>query len=594
MTHPMQFEFVMLQPQVSLETETVVLLGLKPRRKRSSFKRSLTGCLTCRRRHKKCDEKFNPKCSGCERNFLECLRPGRLREESREQAVGPVVEAVPLPSQLQLAGTSPLNLDDFANLVQSPPSTLHLGPVEEVAVPSPSSQLLLDYYLLWIPLVQLSREQAHLYYTCATVFLPLFTQPHCTQEHLPARTFLPFGAQSAELREIFFACGAAMLAGQEPDEHLLREAYTRYLRALDMLMDAVALGRVRGDEDWFFVAVQTLQTLCLRDRSFGHNATRCAAHLTAAHGVVCKRYPQRLLEPGGGASRRSSDGMDTGAGTGAEAAEIEGTPPLPPLDRTLLENFVFNYSVTIFFCNHHKLRQLLPLPFHFFDRNRWLVEPLHRWERVWGLADGTRCHPWIDASLLGVAARAFEVAAKASWLVRLHMPLNDNARWLALRLQRTIETNVLVDVDTVERRCAVTFGSTQAAAYASNAGTARIVMLALGILITKMLHPEVRSPDEVIQRQVREMMAEMRRVEQLSPHYAMPIWAMIIGGLALMNEEQAVYFRDQCDRLAQLIRSTICRRVMDHLEHLRAHGLYQSGEAFEMLFNTEIMDLVAM
>ncbi|KAK6455572.1 uncharacterized protein RJT20DRAFT_128854 [Scheffersomyces xylosifermentans] len=39
-------------------------------------RRTKTGCLTCRKRKKKCDEdKVNGKCQGCTRNFLECCWP---------------------------------------------------------------------------------------------------------------------------------------------------------------------------------------------------------------------------------------------------------------------------------------------------------------------------------------------------------------------------------------------------------------------------------------------------------------------------------------------------------------------------------------
>ncbi|CDK27624.1 unnamed protein product [Kuraishia capsulata CBS 1993] len=36
--------------------------------------RTKTGCLCCRKRKKKCDE-LRPKCSGCRRNYLECVYP---------------------------------------------------------------------------------------------------------------------------------------------------------------------------------------------------------------------------------------------------------------------------------------------------------------------------------------------------------------------------------------------------------------------------------------------------------------------------------------------------------------------------------------
>ncbi|CUS20858.1 LAQU0S01e16204g1_1 [Lachancea quebecensis] len=56
---------------------------------RPKRKRSVHGCLTCRARRKKCDEK-KPICGGCERNFVQCTWPqhtgGRVRRKRGELA----------------------------------------------------------------------------------------------------------------------------------------------------------------------------------------------------------------------------------------------------------------------------------------------------------------------------------------------------------------------------------------------------------------------------------------------------------------------------------------------------------------------------
>lgn len=55
-------------------------------------KRTKTGCLTCRRRKKKCDEdKVDGKCQSCVRNFLDCCWPGEAvaAEPSVELTVKP-------------------------------------------------------------------------------------------------------------------------------------------------------------------------------------------------------------------------------------------------------------------------------------------------------------------------------------------------------------------------------------------------------------------------------------------------------------------------------------------------------------------------
>lgn len=46
-------------------------------------KRTKSGCLTCRRRKKKCDEeKVGGKCQACIRNFLDCCWPGETVQPS--------------------------------------------------------------------------------------------------------------------------------------------------------------------------------------------------------------------------------------------------------------------------------------------------------------------------------------------------------------------------------------------------------------------------------------------------------------------------------------------------------------------------------
>lgn len=49
-------------------------------------RRTTTGCLTCRKRKKKCDE-VKPSCTGCQNNFLECQWPdysdGRIRKRAK-------------------------------------------------------------------------------------------------------------------------------------------------------------------------------------------------------------------------------------------------------------------------------------------------------------------------------------------------------------------------------------------------------------------------------------------------------------------------------------------------------------------------------
>lgn len=64
----------------------------------SAKRRSVTGCLTCRRRKKKCDE-TRPTCDACNRNFLECSWPQNVTNKSKSKpfalsskGVNPVID----------------------------------------------------------------------------------------------------------------------------------------------------------------------------------------------------------------------------------------------------------------------------------------------------------------------------------------------------------------------------------------------------------------------------------------------------------------------------------------------------------------------
>ncbi|KAM3126110.1 hypothetical protein CJJ07_000134 [Candidozyma auris] len=83
-------------------------------------RRTKTGCMTCRRRKKKCDEhKVGGKCQACIRNFLDCHWPGEEAEVTENKAV-------PVPSSPELLtrfkAESPVNngADAYPSPVMSP------------------------------------------------------------------------------------------------------------------------------------------------------------------------------------------------------------------------------------------------------------------------------------------------------------------------------------------------------------------------------------------------------------------------------------------------------------------------------------------
>ncbi|OBA14604.1 uncharacterized protein OGAPODRAFT_83563 [Ogataea polymorpha] len=79
--------------------------------------------------------------------------------------------------------------------------------------------------------------------------------------------------------------------------------------------------------------------------------------------------------------------------------------PLRSTDRTLLESFLFNYSIILVLCQKEWLLEL-GSPFDIFNEFRpFLKTPLYQ------------CPvPWMNNPMVGVALCAIELVAKASWL----------------------------------------------------------------------------------------------------------------------------------------------------------------------------------
>lgn len=72
-------------------------------------KRTKSGCLTCRRRKKKCDEeKIGGKCQACVRNFLDCCWPGEPAKVEEVTKPEPV-EQLATPNKGASAYPSPVS-----------------------------------------------------------------------------------------------------------------------------------------------------------------------------------------------------------------------------------------------------------------------------------------------------------------------------------------------------------------------------------------------------------------------------------------------------------------------------------------------------
>lgn len=589
--------------QLVLQVTSHEVISRKPIRR---TKRSFGGCLNCKRKKIKCDE-TKSRCNNCTRSDLDCSWPaGKGSEKPKESEISSkapeelllakrrkphentgaeqklrkvnrwdltngvqVMNGHSFSSNSGLASNTAdkeMNLVDGAGNLTKPgnnrlrienadaiSANLKLGPELEYAVDQTSAITSeqqgqqppaygdSDFVLNPIDEFQNlgSVYDSYFYAHFANRFLPTIAQPHFHHALPQKNLFLSAGTHSEMLQEIFVACGASLVAFDHPlYASIARE---KYEKALLHFLRKIKDGVVQGDEDWFFVAVQVLQTLCLRDAFGGSNATRCAAHLGAAYKIVVLKILER-------SQRKSWVGSH-----------------FSPLEKVLIENFMFNYSITILFCDHTQLAKLVPDPFEFFTLAN---DRLTQMSSEDGSPQSSRM------SLL-----SFQIAAKCSWLCRLSLPLSELDRKLHFEMLLLAET-ILFSLELVDFTALDIL-------VKNTVSIAKIVLRASIILMRKMLDMVgVRAMD--LQDLVSAIVQEVDQV--YNKDIIFPIWALMIGASAALNGEHRQFFKEKLQLLMEISKSKIALQVLNHLDGL--WEIYKGEEPFEFLFDTLVLDQV--
>lgn len=470
-------------------------------------RRSFDGCLTCKRRKIKCDE-TKERCKNCLRSNQRCFwgeKKFRLDSQTKKVSVPDVPTAL-----IRLNKSPQVCVDDHSMMEKRPPMSLY------------SSNCLDETILDTMFLAHFTGS-----------FLPTMAKPHFHQPCLQ-QTLIVSAAESSEaLREIFIACGASLAALE--DARCKAVARNRYTKALGKFLNLMKDGHFNGEEDWFFVAVQVLQTLCLRDSFSGSNATRCAFHFNAAYKVVA----QRLF------SERQQEKV-----------------VFSPLEKVMMENFIFNYSITIFFCEEAHIRQYIPDPYQFFSKANIILNHM-------SLSDGS---PRISR----VSMLSFQIAAKCSWLCRLRTYVSDSERRLHSELLLLAET-LLFSLDSTDYENHPQ--QVQKTVY-----IAKVVLRTSMILLRKMICPTLKAAS--LQGLVIDIANDIRH--SCNQRTIFPIWSLMIAASTSLDETCRRFFQERLEHLFGRSKSQIAKCVLLHLEGL--WELYSGDEPFELLFESNVLD----
>ncbi|KAH1548702.1 hypothetical protein KXX57_001465 [Aspergillus fumigatus] len=228
----------------------------RPRR-RPAHLRTMTGCLTCRSRKKKCDESGSP-CQNCVQRKIECVWPGRRAGLLAHSGGSSVSAESASETECQVVRTQTPSMITLSN-----------GPASYSSVLTPAN--------------------SQLFHFLQTIFLPQLIHPVTTGavNELVTRESLRWAFQSPFCMHALLACAAAEIPVNNPQYRRMAELH--YIEAVAGLRQSLV---PTADSSQWTVVLWTVLMLCIYERSKPHHSQGVDVHLAGAAQLI-QLYFQR-------------------------------------------------------------------------------------------------------------------------------------------------------------------------------------------------------------------------------------------------------------------------------------------------------------
>lgn len=384
----------------------------------------------------------------------------------------------------------------------------------------------------WMPGTEFSLEDSQFFHAFVHGFLPAISPQNCHPQIAPVAIFLPQGTAEPIMREVFYACGAAFMSGVNPE--LRHVSKRRYIACVNRFNRRLAEngGRI---EEWM-VAAALLFTL--RDKFTGSSPDLPASHLATAIQLI------RILR----------------AQHGDQSVII----------KFFVESFLFNYSMVLITADA-LVRKLLPSPFDIFEEWR----PAFEYKPF-------RCYvPWQNNPVFGAATQAFELAAKASWLVQ-KCPLSDDD--MAIACDLLSETYRMkspeIDIQPGDQIPPHDYVQLQESVAVSN-----VSKYACQLLLLRMMNPGIELEHTIIRDRVLGLLEIYKTISLDNPIWATCAWLLLVTGLSAVDPYDRQFILLMCYRNAKMCHAAFMGLIALVME--LAWGTDKCpGEGWNLLFNT--------
>ncbi|KAH3671167.1 hypothetical protein OGAPHI_000878 [Ogataea philodendri] len=459
-----------------------------------------TGCLACKLKKKKCDER-QPVCSRCSKSARQCIWP-ELFSDKRFKGGNNLhsVATVALKSSTVVA----------SNVSQSD--------TQLMSFVFPNNHIL--------PGVVLDNHEIELLNRFTVSFIPAISPPHAHEKLRPLSTFVPYVTVRQELIDLFLACGAIDKSWNHHDSRARAfDYYKRFLKNWRKQASGEGPGRF---DNLVFV---TVQLVLLLDKHIGTNSRSVCGHVSMGFKVLQRQ---------------------------SKTSYLEATHQ--PIQRVLLESFLYNYVVSILFAAEEDL-DLLP-PIGTLDQFKSALEnPIFK-----GASE-----VWANNPVMGASIDLFSKIEKLSWFFRLQsrIPVHSEAQIL---------------LEELKEFCAV-----QSDDYGlhMHQNVSYMYSIAGRLILLKMLHPEFPDTDPQIESLVNEALVYLVNTK-MGAHNgcvgSIVAWPLAIIGFASRSELQRAIILRKAEELGETLHAGFALQVS---ELVRIS--WEEGLGLNILYATELL-----
>lgn len=470
--------------------------------------------------------------------------------------------------------------------------------VTELPLEQAESHLALESSLLlfskYVPNLSLSSQDAELYHYFRSNFIPSITLPHSHPLLSPEYIWVNLASQSNILTQVNLFCGASFLAyshlRDNQDLYLKFNliAQKKYHQIVKSLADITKEEDI--DSDWLLAAGLTL---CLCDRSYGADAGKCAKHLIFVYNLINRRE-EKL---------RSIEGARIESIDGDEIVESQPTMAVTPNERSLIDSFIFNYSVTLFTCEYSDLINL-PLPYSMFPKiKKWLNVPIYTDVSVL----------WVNNPVMGSALEGFEIMLKLIWMLRFHFRsdsagdpkwyIDNKTFWRVMPSIKESINGARARIESNKAQLQTSYKPHPKITYSalrSNLAVATMLLDASTILYEKLANPSIPAFLPVIQEAVESSLSEfVDNIPTENHSHCMLTLSLFIVGICTQTRVQQGKLITKLIDVSHTLASNIGKNLIDTLSsHWRQEEAeeIQFGDrgfkCFDLIFDRQNIELI--